>query len=697
MDLNQYLDMFLEESKENLQSLNAYLLKLEEEPQNLTYVQTIFRAAHTLKGMSATMGFEDLAQLTHELENVLDLIRNEKIKVTGNVMNHLFAAVDRLEEMLQSIENGEDGKLDVSREIASLRSITQDSTSEKKEEVEDQGDTIPVNEGQETLGALDRIDDFDTYQENVLLSSLKNGFNAFEIEVTLDEKTMLKAARAYMVYNALEEMGEIIRTIPSVDELEEEKFNSTFRLTLVTTASAEEVRKSIERISEIRKVELAPLSKEKIHAKDEIAATRMVEQEEKEEVLKGSQAEKKEEEQGRKSSEGEKELPKNRGILHKTIRVDTERLERLMNLFSEMVIDRGRLEQIAREIGNGSLTEVVEHMSRISSELQNLVLTIRMVPVEQVFNRFPRMVRDLAKELGKQVNLTITGAETELDRTVIDEIGDPLVHLLRNAIDHGLEPTEERTKKGKPPVGEVSLRAYHSGNHVLIEVSDDGAGIDREKVLKKAVDMGLVSTKESSLLKEEEIDRFLFQSGFSTAEKISDVSGRGVGLDVVRSKIESLGGTVSVYTEKGKGTTFRIQLPLTLSIISAMLVEVEKEKYAIPINSILETLSIPKEEIRIAHKQPVLDFRGKVVPLLSLKNLFSVPSQHEEEEEEISIIVIRKGDKLLGLEVNRFLGQQEIVLKSMGKYLQHIFAISGATILGDGQVALIIDPNALIK
>lgn len=697
MDLNQYLDMFLEESKENLQSLNAYLLKLEEEPQNLTYVQTIFRAAHTLKGMSATMGFEDLAQLTHELENVLDLIRNEKIKVTGNVMNHLFAAVDRLEEMLQSIENGEDGKLDVSREIASLRSITQDSASEKKEEAEDQGGTGPVNEGQETLGALDRIDDFDTYQENVLLSSLKNGFNAFEIEVTLDEKTMLKAARAYMVYNALEEMGEIIRTIPSVDELEEEKFNTTFRLTLVTTASAEEVKRSIERISEIRKVELAPLSKEKIHAKDEIAATRMVEQEEKKEVLKGSQEEKKGEEQGRKSSEGEKELPKNRGILHKTIRVDTERLERLMNLFSEMVIDRGRLEQIAREIGNGSLTEVVEHMSRISSELQNLVLTIRMVPVEQVFNRFPRMVRDLAKELGKQVNLTITGAETELDRTVIDEIGDPLVHLLRNAIDHGLEPTEERTKKGKPPVGEVSLRAYHSGNHVLIEVSDDGAGIDREKVLKKAVDMGLVSTKESSLLKEEEIDRFLFQSGFSTAEKISDVSGRGVGLDVVRSKIESLGGTVSVYTEKGKGTTFRIQLPLTLSIISAMLVEVEKEKYAIPINSILETLSIPKEEIRIAHKQPVLDFRGKVVPLLSLKNLFSVPSQHEEEEEEISIIVIRKGDKLLGLEVNRFLGQQEIVLKSMGKYLQHIFAISGATILGDGQVALIIDPNALIK
>lgn len=697
MDLNQYLDMFLEESKENLQSLNAYLLKLEEEPQNLTYVQTIFRAAHTLKGMSATMGFEDLAQLTHELENVLDLIRNEKIKVTGNVMNHLFAAVDRLEEMLQSIENGEDGKLDVSHEIVSLRSITQDSASEKKEEAEDQGGTGPVNEGQETLGALERIDDFDTYQENVLLSSLKNGFNAFEIEVTLDEKTMLKAARAYMVYNALEEMGEIIRTIPSVDELEEEKFNTTFRLTVVTTASAEEVKRSIERISEIRKVELAPLSKEKIHAKDEIAATRMVEQEEKKEVLKGSQEEKKGEEQGRKSSEGEKELPKTRGILHKTIRVDTERLERLMNLFSEMVIDRGRLEQIAREIGNGSLTEVVEHMSRISSELQNLVLTIRMVPVEQVFNRFPRMVRDLAKELGKQVNLTITGAETELDRTVIDEIGDPLVHLLRNAIDHGLEPAEERTKKGKPPVGEVSLRAYHSGNHVLIEVSDDGAGIDRDKVLKKAVEMGLVSTKEASLLKEEEIDRFLFQSGFSTAEKISDVSGRGVGLDVVRSKIESLGGTVSVYTEKGRGTTFRIQLPLTLSIISAMLIEVEKEKYAIPINSILETLSIPKKEIRIAHKQPVLDFRGKVVPLLSLKNLFSVPSQHEEEEEEISIIIIRKGDKLLGLEVNRFLGQQEIVLKSMGKYLQHIFAISGATILGDGQVALIIDPNALIK
>lgn len=694
MELNQYLDMFLDESKENLQALNENLLKLEAEPHNLACVQSIFRAAHTLKGMSATMGFEDLAALTHEMENVLDQIRNGKLAIHGGVMNNLFQAVDRLEEMLQAIENGEDGKMDVSKEVEMLSSIHATAGEEKHAEKEGAG-RLPEKVKKEAPVPR-KVDDFDSYQENILRTSLSSGYKAFEITVELDEKTMLKAARAYMVYTSMEEMGEIIRTIPSVDELEEEKFDRTFRLTLVTMADAEEVEKALGRISEIRKIEVIPLFRETIGSRDEIAATLL-------ETEKESEEETSESREGRKQDgieknpEGERTSHGNHKSLHsKTIRVDTDRLERLMNLFSEMVIDRGRLEQIAREIGNGPLTEVVEHMSRISSELQNLVLTIRMVPVEQVFNRFPRMVRDLSKELGKQVNLTIIGAETELDRTVIDEIGDPLVHLLRNAIDHGLESADERVRKGKPAVGEVSLRAYHSGNHVFIEVSDDGMGINREKVLKKAEKQGLITAKESSLLKEEEIDRLLFQPGFSTADKVSDISGRGVGLDVVRTKIESLGGSVSVQSEREKGTTFRIQLPLTLSILSAMLVEVENEKYAIPINAILETLTIPVQEKRVAHKQEVLDFRGKVIPLLSLQKLFSIPAKAEEAE-EVSIIVIRKGEKLLGIEVNRFLGQQEIVLKTLGKYLQHIFAVSGATILGDGQVALIIDPNALIK
>ncbi|WP_174881318.1 chemotaxis protein CheA, partial [Metabacillus niabensis] len=327
---------------------------------------------------------------------------------------------------------------------------------------------------------------------------------------------------------------------------------------------------------------------------------------------------------------------------------------------------------------------------------QNIILNMRMVPVETVFNRFPRMIRQLAKDLNKQINLEIIGAETELDRTVIDEIGDPLVHLLRNAIDHGIEMPEERLKKGKPEVGNVVLRAYHSGNHVFIEIEDDGAGINRERVLAKAIDRGVVTEQIAATLTDNQVYELIFSSGFSTADKISDISGRGVGLDVVKSTIESLGGTVSIDAEEGKGSLFSIQLPLTLSIISVMLVELQNEKYAIPLSSIIETAVIKKEEILQAHNQKVIDFRGKIVPLVYLTEIFEVPVKNNNDD-FVSIIIVRKGEKMAALVVDSFIGQQEIVLKSLGNYLDSVFAISGATILGDGQVALIVDCNSLIK
>lgn len=367
-----------------------------------------------------------------------------------------------------------------------------------------------------------------------------------------------------------------------------------------------------------------------------------------------------------------------------------------MNLFEELVIDRGRLDQIAKELNHQQLSETVEKMSRVTNDLQSVVLTMRMVPVEAVFNRFPKMVRSLSRELGKKIHLQIIGQETELDRTVIDEIGDPLVHLLRNSVDHGIEMPEERLRKGKPEEGTIQLKAYHSGNHVFIEITDDGAGINREKVARKAVEKGIITEEQMNQLTDKEIFNLILTSGFSTADKISDISGRGVGLDVVKNTIESLGGTISVHSEENVGTTFLIQLPLTLSIISVMLVEVQREKYAIPLTSIIETAIFKKSEIYYAHEQPVIDFRGKVVPILSLQEIFQVPKVIEGND-YISTVIIRKGDKLAGLVVDSFIGQEEIVLKSLGNYLTNVFAISGATILGDGQVALIIDCNALIK
>jgi two-component system chemotaxis sensor kinase CheA len=684
LEMNQYLDMFIEESKENLQAINKNLLLLEDEPENISIVQEIFRSAHTLKGMSATMGFEDLALLTHEMENVLDLIRNSKLMVTSDIMDVMFKVVDKLEGILVSIEANGDGKADVTHEISRLQAIVKGEPFSPSAKNHLQNNDSQVND---IKGIALPENYLDEYQVTVLNQSLQSGYTSFRIKVTLDEKTLLKAARAFMVFNAIEGLGEVIKTSPSVEEIEEEKFDHSFEIVMVSNNTGDEIQKAILNISEIQSVELYPITSESLSSGNQPSnPSPDISKDEK--TKSGQKTETEKQQHGpvvKKSTSA------------KTIRVDIERLEALMNLFSELVIDRGRLEQISRELGHAGLSETVEHMNRISGDLQNIILNIRMVPVEQVFNRFPRMVRDLAKELNKKVNLTITGAETELDRTVIDEIGDPLVHLLRNAVDHGLESTVERLRSGKPETGEIHLRAFHSGNHVFIEVSDDGKGINREKVLKKAIQRGLVSAEEAETLTDQQVYQFLFASGFSTAQVISDISGRGVGLDVVKNKIESLGGAVSVYSQEGKGTTFSIQLPLTLSIISAMLVQVEEEKYAIPISSIIETAILKPSEILTAHRQHVIDFRGRIVPLVSLKKVFQVPGELERESEEVSVVIVRKGDKMAGLIVDSFIGQQEIVLKSLGNYLSHVFAISGATILGDGQVALIIDPNALIK
>ncbi|MFF2528667.1 chemotaxis protein CheA [Brevibacillus sp. DP1.3A] len=674
MDMNQYLDMFIEESKEHLQAINANLLLLESDPGNIGHVKEIFRSAHTLKGMSATMGFEDMASLTHEAENVLDLIRNQKLTITSDIMDAIFQSVDLIEGMVIDITEGGDGSADVSGIVKKLRAIVAGDFSAEQEVA---AATMAVEAPQEeSTPAEDH--ELDDYAMMVLKQSQELGNNVLWIKVTLNENCLLKAARSYMVFDQLESMGEVIKTKPAVEDIENERFEQSFEIAYVTEQSIEKVRTTILNISEIQDVTI-----ETIQLKSEAPPAPVVQQ-------TPAPAEK-------GAAEAPQAPVKKATAGGKTIRVDIERLDILMNLFSELVIDRGRLEQLAREIGKNELQETVEHMSRISGDLQNIILTMRMVPVEQVFNRFPRMIRDLQKDLNKKVNLEIIGAETELDRTVIDEIGDPLNHLLRNSLDHGIESPADRKKAGKPEEGKIELRAFHSGNHVFIEVKDDGAGINKDKVLKKALERGIVNPATADSMSDKQIHELLFAAGFSTAEVVSDISGRGVGLDVVKSKIESLGGSVGVDSVRGQGTTFLIQLPLTLSIISAMLVQVKDEKYAVPLSSIIETAVFKKDQIMMAHRQKVIDFRGRVVPLVSLQDIFQVPDNGETMEDEVAVVIVRKGEKMAGLVVDSFIGQQEIVLKSLGKYLVNVFAISGATILGDGQVALIIDCNSLIK
>ncbi|URM31693.1 chemotaxis protein CheA [Cytobacillus firmus] len=678
MEMNQYLEVFIEESKEHLQSCNEQLLELEKNPDDIKIVNEIFRSAHTLKGMSATMGYEDLASLTHQMENVLDAIRNQKIKVNAEILDVVFLAVDDLEAMVQSIAEGGDGKRDVSIAVEKLMLI-------------EKGESPVLSKARaETAAAIAEPQGlvkstYDDFEWTVIQQSKEQGFETYEISIALRADCLLKAARVFMVFEVLEQSGEVIKATPSVEQLEEEQFDQEFSVTIVTRETPEVIRQKLLKVSEVDRIGVLPISmgdySSREAAKDEDALQPDVE-----EKADNASVMPKE----------EKKAPAAKQVSNKTIRVNIERLDILMNLFEELVIDRGRLEQISKELNNQELHETVEHMSRISGDLQNIILNMRMVPIETVFNRFPRMVRQLARDLNKKINLEIVGADTELDRTVIDEIGDPLVHLIRNALDHGVETPEVRKANGKGEEGNVILKAYHSGNHVFIEIEDDGAGINKDKVIKKALKNGIITEQTASALTDKQAYELIFASGFSTADKISDVSGRGVGLDVVKNTIESLGGSVSIDSKVGQGSIFSIQLPLTLSIISVMLVEIEKEKYAIPLSSIIETAIIRKEDVLSAHNQKVIDFRGKVVPLLSLKDIFEVPSDNHEDE-FISVVIVRKGEKMAGLVVDSFIGQQEVVLKSLGNYLTSVFAISGATILGDGQVALIVDCNALIK
>jgi len=689
VDMNQYLEVFIEESKEHLQACNDNLLELEKKPDDMTIINEIFRSAHTLKGMSATMGYDDLAKLTHQMENVLDAIRHHTISVTPELLDVVFQAVDDLEAMVNSIAEGGDGKRDVSIVVGKLKMIETGNAA--------------YLEAQKEIAAAAAVEektavqiDYDEFERTLIEESHEQGFTTYEVSVALRDDCLLKAARVYMIFEVLEKQGEIIKSLPSVDQLEEEQFDKAFTVTLISKENPQDIEKRVLNVSEVEVVTVTVVSPLAIASNTSAMMQSQSTDKQEAKEMPVTQPENTLDSKQKSTEPDHNKTGTGGKAASKTIRVNIERLDILLNLFEELVIDRGRLEQIASELRNQELQETVDRISRNTGDLQNIILNMRMVPIETVFNRFPRMVRQLARDLDKKVNLEIIGAETELDRTVIDEIGDPLVHLIRNSLDHGIETPAIRKANGKSEEGTVTLKAYHSGNHVFIEIEDDGAGINRDKVLQIALRNGIVTEQVAATLTDKQVYELIFASGFSTADKISDISGRGVGLDVVKNTIENLGGNVSVDSMAGKGSIFSIQLPLTLSIISVMLVEIQMEKYAIPLSSIIETAIIKKDEILHAHNQKVIDFRGKIVPLLYLKDLFEVPVV-KEESEFVSIVIIRKGEKMAGLVVDSFIGQQEVVLKSFGNYLTNVFAIPGATILGDGQVALIVDCNALLK
>lgn len=694
LDFEQYIDIFIDESKEHLQNLNQCLLDYEANTENLETVNEIFRIAHTLKGMSATMGFETIASLTHKMENILDGIRSHKLQTTPEMVDILFEGLDILEEEVKSIEtSGKEKEIDIKNIISRLDDIENQRAGSAKAPIKSKADSVDNHELEISEEDRDTI-------ISVAADMAENGFKVFKLWIKLEDGCMLKAARAFLVFKSLESKGEIVYSSPSSDDIEDEKFEDSFTVLYSSKLSSDEVEKIVMEVSEIEKVEISifDISKATISKSESIESIKSMDDNEAqfEELTKNINLENKSDTKNDsnqdKQAEGDAASKKNK--TGKTVRVDIDRLDNLMNLVSELIIVKTRLEDDEISSNQQNMNDAVEYLERITTSLHDAVTKVRMVPVERVFNRFPRMVRDLSKDLNKEIELFMSGEETEVDRTVIDEIGDPLIHLLRNSIDHGIEIPEVRLEKGKKEKGRVNLNAYPDGNTVVIEVSDDGAGINVDKVKQKAIDKGLITAEQAREMDANKAAELIFAPGFSTADKVSDISGRGVGLDVVLTKIEALGGNVEIETEKDKGSRFIIRLPLTLAIIQALLVIVGEEKYAIPLNNIKEITDINTEEIRLIEQKEVILYRDNPLPLLRLSEVLDCKEQ-KRAQGEATVVIVKKGDKEIGLIIDSLIGQQEIVIKSLGRYLNFVKQIAGATILGNGGVALIIDTNSL--
>lgn len=715
MDVSQYLEIFLDETNEHLQNLNTQILSLEQDPENMDTINEIFRAAHSLKGMAGTMGYKRMQTLTHDMENVFSEVRNGNIKVKADMIDVLFQCLDALEEYNTNIrESSDEGTNDNGALIKRLNEIMGGGPADAQApEAQKQAADAPDAQAQASASADGFVGiKLNENQQSVLTEAIKQGKRVYGLTVKVQESCILKAARAFLVFKAIEDTSEIIVSDPSSQDIEDEKFDLHFSLIIVSETEMNEVLKAAKAVSEIEDVSGSVLSLEDVGggtteeshgAETEEPAAAPAPAETAQPPVETPAAAPAEAAQAPAAAPAPapapaaKKAPANKPVVNRTVRVDIEKLDTLMNLVSELIIAKNSLVSASAMSGNSSqaVNEQIEYLESVTTSLHESVMKVRMVPIESTVNKFPRMVRDLQKKLGKKMELYMSGEETELDRTVVDQIGDPLMHLLRNSADHGLESAAVRKERGKPEVGSIFLDAYQDGNNVVIEVRDDGNGIDTKAVKNKAIERGVITPEQGEAMSEKEIINLLFNAGFSTAKVVSDVSGRGVGLDVVKSMIESLSGEVEVKSKLGEGSTWTIRLPLTLAIIQALMVEIGDEKYAIALGSIQTIEDILPSDVNLVQAKEVIQLRDLVIPLIRLNEILDIESK-KDPSENLVVVVVKKGDKMAGLVVDELIGQQEIVIKSLGKYISKCKIISGATVLGDGEVALILDANSLI-
>lgn len=699
MDVSQYLEIFIDESEEHLQTLSDCIMVLEKEPDNKDTINEVFRAAHSLKGMAGTMGFKRMQHLTHDMENVFQEVRSDHIKVTSGMIDLLFKCLDALEGYVDNIkstsdEGTEDNEV-IIKELNDFIAKTEGAEETGKTETSEAKDAAPESTQEEKAGQ-EKIE-LTKDEKKAIREAESNGQHIYVMTVHIQKDCLLKAARAFLVFKAVEDFGQILVYRPSSQDIEDEKFEFEFSFFLASEESEDKIVAAAKAVSEIEKVDA-----EEIHLDEYVKEAEAQEEQQAKEATaeqKEAPAEAPKAAEKKAPAANAKKQTNAKPVTGRTVRVDIEKLDALMNQVSELIIAKNSLVSISSnesgEYQNQSFHEQIEYLERITTNLHESVMKVRMVPIESVVNKFPRMIRDLSRKLGKKMELYMTGEDTELDRTVVDQIGDPLQHLLRNSADHGLEDNATRVERGKPEVGSIFLKAFQEGNNVIIEVGDDGNGIDVAAVRDKAVERGVITAEQAENMSQKEIINILFLPSFSMAKKITDISGRGVGLDVVKSNIEALGGDVEVRTQLGEGTTFIVRLPLTLAIIQALMVEIRDEKYAIALGSISNIESIPVNEIKYVQAQEVIHLRGAVIPLIRLDQVLDM-EEKQEEPENLTVVIVKKGDSLAGLVVDNLIGQQEIVIKSLGKYINNNKIISGATILGDGEVALILDVNTLM-
>ncbi|MBR2401626.1 MAG: chemotaxis protein CheA [Lachnospiraceae bacterium] len=697
MDVSQYLEIFIDETSEHVQTLSDCIMVLEKEPDNKDTINEVFRAAHSLKGMAGTMGFKRMQHLTHDMENVFQEVRSDKISVDSAMIDLLFKCLDAIDGYLNNVkassdEGTEDNEM-IIKELNDFIAAANGAPASKAAPAEEKPAEKEAEGGANYL-EIELTDE----EKEAIKNAEESGSKVYGITIHIQKECLLKAARAFLVFKAVEEFGNILVYRPSSQDIEDEKFEFDFSFFMETEEEFDKISKAAGAVSEIESVVGGLVSYADIAGSEEKEEPVAVEVEEAPVVAAPVKAAPAPAASAPAAQTAKKQAPA-KAVTGRTVRVDIEKLDALMNQVSELIIAKNSIVSLssseASSLQNQSFSEQIEYLERITTNLHESVMKVRMVPIESTVNKFPRMIRDLSRQLGKKMELYMTGEETELDRTVVDQIGDPLQHLLRNSADHGLEPNDVRVQRGKPEVGSIFLNAYQEGNNVIIKVGDDGNGIDVEAVKNKAIERGTITAEQAENMTQKEIINLLFLPSFSMAKKISDISGRGVGLDVVKSNIEALGGDVEVQTTLGEGTTFTVRLPLTLAIIQALMVEIREEKYAIALGSISNIESIPVNEIKYVEAREVIHLRGTVIPLVRLDKILDI-NDGQEAPENLTVVIVKKGDSLAGLVVDNLIGQQEIVIKALGNYINNNKLISGATILGDGEVALILDVNTLM-